>query len=193
MHGRLDGSISFMCWVSSSASQDKKALEAKCFVQRGRSLFYPLPQLRSSFCWVTWEVTYIIYGQKAGLASFWMTGSRTKGNFPADPKMKTSHYVGTYCTGTVIWSCTDSLNWDYLYVTVIHLYMGFLLESTAMSQLFNVWKYVTQHFSPPLHREQFCFHSWHCSLLCIHVALQRVAFHPLAIGPGLERLPEAAQ
>lgn len=38
----------------------------------------PFPQLRNSFCRVTRKVTYIIYGQKAGLACFWMTGSRTK-------------------------------------------------------------------------------------------------------------------
>lgn len=74
MQGRLDGSLSFMCWVSSSASQDKKVLGEKCFVQRGRSLFHPFPTVKKQIL-----LSYRTYGQKAGLACFWVTGSRTKG------------------------------------------------------------------------------------------------------------------
>lgn len=100
----------------------------------------PFPQLRNSFCWVTRKVTYIIYGQKAVLACFWMTGSRTKGKrilkFPSWPQNENLplcwHLLHDHC---VIWFCTDSLNWDYLYVTVIQLYMDFLAENASMSQL----------------------------------------------------------
>lgn len=167
----------------------------------------PFPQLRNSFCRVTRKVTYIIYGQKAGLACFWMTGSRTKRKkklkFPSWPQNENLplcwHLLHSHC---VIWFCTDSLNRDYLYVTVIHLYTGFLIENASMSQLSYVWKYVPQCLPLALHRDLFCFPPWHHSLLCVyfrgaercvHLALRRVPFHPLAIGPGWERGPEAAR
>ena len=129
----------------------------------------PFPQLRNSFCWVTSEVTYIIHGQKAGLACFWMTGSRTKGktiltfpNWPQNENLPLCwHLLHGHC---VMWFCTDSLNCDYLYVTVIHLYMGFLIENASMSQLSGVWKYVPKAF-PQLSIET-CSASPHNTALC---------------------------
>lgn len=72
----------------------------------------PFPQLRNSFCWVMRKATYIIYGQKAVLACFWMTGSRTKGKsilkFPSWPQNENLplrwHLRHRHC---VIWFCTD--------------------------------------------------------------------------------------
>jgi len=63
-----------------------------------------------------------------------------------------------------MWFCTDSLNCDYLYVTVIHLYMGFLIENASMSQLSGVWKYVPKAF-PQLSIET-CSASPHNTALC---------------------------
>lgn len=184
MQGRLDRSLYFKCWVSSSASQDKKLLKESALSRGQEVSSIPFPQLRNSFCWVARKVTYIIYGQKTELACFWMTGYRTKApkkilTFPSWPQNENLplcwHLLHGYC---VIWFCSGSWNWHYLYVTVIQLCMGCLIENASMSQFSFAWKYVPQCLSPGLHRDLFFFPPLHCSLLCPCILGEKMVHSP---------------
>lgn len=139
MQGRLEGSLCFMCWVCSSPAKTRKLWEQSALFRGEEVSPIPFPQSRNSFCWVMSEATYIICGQKAELACFWVTGIWTKrkiSKFPSWPQTKNLplgwHLVHIYC---VIWFCTECSHWDYLCVTVSHLQMGFLGEDASVSEL----------------------------------------------------------